>query len=109
MDAPGEQQGPARERGSRARKRSGMTSTDPGAQSTRERVGEQVDPFGHGHSTAAWTAVFIVMLGSLVMCISVVVGLLWLGIVGAVIVVAGGVAGKLLGAMGFGAKGHSVH
>jgi hypothetical protein len=86
-----------------------MTSTEPGAAPTRERVGEQADPYGHGHSAAAWAAVFIVMAGSLIISIAVVVGWLWLGIVGAVVVVAGGLAGKLLAAMGFGAKGHSVH
>ena len=88
-----------------------MTSTDKGipASAQRERVGEQVDPYGHGHSLAAWVAVFVVMAGSLVLSLAVVFGLLWLGIVGAVITALGGVAGKLLGAMGFGAKGHSVH
>jgi hypothetical protein len=86
-----------------------MTSTDHGAPAGRERVGEQVDAFGHGHSTAAWAAVLVVMLGALVMSIAVILGSLWLGIVGAVVVVAGGFLGKLLGAMGFGAKGHSVH
>jgi hypothetical protein len=86
-----------------------MTSTDNGVPATRERVGEHLDPFGHGHSTAAWAAVFTVMLGALIMSLAVVFGLLWLGIVGAVVVVAGGLLGKLLAAMGFGAKGHSVH
>ena len=86
-----------------------MTSTDPGAAPTRERVGEQVDPYGHGHSAAAWAAVLIVMLGSLVISIAVVGGWLGVGILGAVIAAAGGLAGKLLAAAGFGAKGHSVH
>jgi hypothetical protein len=49
------------------------------------------------------------MLGSLVTSLAVVFGILWLGIVGGVIAVAGGLVGKLMGAMGFGAKGHSVH
>ena len=88
-----------------------MTSTDKGipASAQRERVGEQVDPYGHGHSLAAWVAVFVVMAGSLVLSLAVVFGLLWLGIVGAVITAFGGVVGKLLGAMGFGTKAHSVH
>jgi hypothetical protein len=88
-----------------------MTSTDKGVPASvqRERVGEQADPFGHGHSPAAWAAVFVVMAGSLVMSLAVVFGLLWLGIVGGVIAALGGVVGKLLGAMGFGTKGHSVH
>jgi hypothetical protein len=86
-----------------------MTSTDHGLPAGRDRVGEQVDPYGHGHSAAAWVAVFVVMIGSLIACLAVVFGLLWLGIVGGVIALAGGPIGKLLGAMGFGAKGHSVH
>ena len=86
-----------------------MTSTDRGVPQARERVGEQADPYGHGHSTAAWAAVFVVMLGALVISLAVVFGNLWLGIAGGVITVAGGLLGKLLSAMGFGAKAHSVH
>ena len=86
-----------------------MTSTERGVPPARERIGEQVDPYGHGHSAAAWAAVFVVMLGALVISLAVVFGNLWLGIVGGVITAAGGLLGKLLGAMGFGAKGHSVH
>jgi hypothetical protein len=86
-----------------------MTSTDRGAEQARERVGELADPYGHGHSTAAWAAVFVVMFGALIISLAVVFGLLWLGIVGGVVTVAGGLLGKLLSAMGFGAKAHSVH
>jgi hypothetical protein len=86
-----------------------MTSTDRGVPQAPERVGEQADPYGHGHSTAAWAAVFVVMLGALVISLAVVFGNVWLGIAGGVITVAGGLLGKLLSAMGFGAKGHSVH
>jgi hypothetical protein len=86
-----------------------MSSTEPGVQAARERVGEQVEQYGHGHSTAAWVAVGVVILGSLIVSLAVVFGVLWLGIVGAVVTVAGGLLGKLLTAMGFGAKGHSVH
>ena len=69
------------------------------------------DPYGHGHSVAAWVAVAVVMLGALLMSIAVAIGwdVLWLFIVGAVVVVLGPVLGKLLGAMGFGAKTHSTH
>jgi hypothetical protein len=58
-----------------------MTSTDHGGPAARERIGEQVDPYGHGHSPAAWAAVFVVMLGALIASVAVVVGELWLGIV----------------------------
>jgi hypothetical protein len=64
------------------------------------------DPYGHGNSVAAWTAVITIMVGSLIMCIAVAIGwgVLWLFIVGAVVVVAGALSGKILSAMGFGSK-----
>jgi hypothetical protein len=70
---------------------------------------EQHDPYGHGHSVAAWTAVSVVLLGSLLMCIGVAIGwdALWLFIVGAVVVAIGPVLGKVLGAMGFGSHNRS--
>jgi hypothetical protein len=63
------------------------------------------DHASHGQSTAAWTAVGIVMLGSLIMCIAVVIVSVWLFVVGAVVAVLGALSGKLLSAMGFGASG----
>ena len=63
----------------------------------------------HGQSTASWTAVGIVMLGALVMCVAVVVATVWLFVVGAVIAVLGGISGKVLSAMGFGASGRPGH
>jgi hypothetical protein len=64
------------------------------------------DPYGHGHSVAAWVAVGIAIIGFLLMSISVAVGwdATWLFIVGVVVVVASGLIGKVLGAMGFGSK-----
>jgi hypothetical protein len=68
------------------------------------------DPYGHGHSVAAWTAVSVVMLGSLLMCVAVAIGwgATWLFVVGVVVVVIGPLLGKVLGAMGFGAHNHST-
>lgn len=69
------------------------------------------DPYGHGHSVAAWVAVTVVMFGALLMTIAVAIGwdALWLFVVGTVVaVVAGPVTGKVLGAMGFGAQ-RSTH
>jgi hypothetical protein len=65
------------------------------------------DPYGHGNSIAAWSAVLTIMLGSLIMAIAVALGwdFVWLFVVGAVIaVIVGPVVGKVLGAMGFGAQ-----
>jgi hypothetical protein len=66
----------------------------------------QVDPHGHGSSTAAWVAVCIIMLGALVMSIAVVAAMVWLFVVGAVVALVGAVSGKVLSGMGFGPTGH---
>jgi hypothetical protein len=77
----------------------------------RGAQGPHVEPDhdNHGQSPAAWTAVGIVMLGALVMAIAVVIGSVWLFVIGAVIAVLGGVCGKVLSAMGFGKSGRPGH
>lgn len=57
----------------------------------------------HGHSLAAWTGVGVVMLGSLVMSLAVVFPSVLFFVVGAVVVVLGGVAGKVMSMAGYGA------
>lgn len=57
-----------------------------------------------GRSTAAWTGVYTIMVGSLVMALAVVfTSVVWF-VVGAVICVAGVVAGKVLSMAGYGDK-----
>lgn len=80
-----------------------------GAPRPREGGEELHDPYGHGHSVAAWTAVGVVLVGFLVMSIAVVITETWMLVAGAVIAAVGGVLGKLLTAMGFGTKQHSGH
>lgn len=60
---------------------------------------------GHGNSVAAWTAVTMIMLGSLVMSVGVAIPRLWVGIAGGVLVVGGALAGKILSVAGFGVSG----
>ena len=67
------------------------------------------DHESHGASPAAWIAVGTVLVGALLMCIAVVIATVWLFVVGAVVVVAGGIAGKLLSAAGFGVSGRPGH
>jgi hypothetical protein len=58
----------------------------------------------HGHTVAAWTAVGICILGFLVGSIGVVIAqplVFWIGVA---LLPIGGVAGKVLSLMGFGAK-----
>ena len=57
---------------------------------------------GHGHSTAAWTAVTILLVGAFLISLAVVVQSLWLAIIGIVLVVVGPIAGKVLSMAGLG-------
>ena len=70
--------------------------------------GEQLHDPAHDHegnSVAAWTAVSIIMLGSLVSAIAFPLTSTWLFWVGIVVIVLGVVAGKVLAMMGFGVEG----
>jgi hypothetical protein len=62
------------------------------------------DPYGHGHSVAAWTAAGLVIFGSLLMSIAVVRPTLWLFIVGAVLAVLSMPVSMVLTAMGLGSQ-----
>lgn len=55
-----------------------------------------------GQSTAAWTAVGIVLVASLLISVAVVVKSWPLAIVGMVLIVVGAAAGKILAMAGFG-------
>jgi hypothetical protein len=61
----------------------------------------------HGHSVAAWTAVGIILLGSAIASVAVLLPNVVIGIVGAVVIVAGAVAGKVMSMAGYGSKGHA--
>ncbi|MFN8077451.1 MAG: HGxxPAAW family protein [Kineosporiaceae bacterium] len=80
----------------------GLTAGRGEAMSDGKQAPQAAHGGGHGNSVAAWTAVGIMMVGFLVASIAVAVAQLWLGIVGAVVVVLGAVVGKVLSAMGFG-------
>ena len=56
----------------------------------------------HGRSTAAWTAVTILLVASFLMCLAVVVTSWPLAIVGIVLVLVGVIVGKLLAIVGLG-------
>jgi MFS superfamily sulfate permease-like transporter len=55
-----------------------------------------------GQSTAAWTAVTILLVASFLICLAVVVSSWPLAIVGIVLAVVGVAAGKILAMAGFG-------
>ena len=55
-----------------------------------------------GQSTAAWTAVAILLLAAFLICLAVVIASWPMAIVGMVLVVVGVAAGKILAMAGFG-------
>jgi hypothetical protein len=57
---------------------------------------------GHGNSVAAWTAVVVIALGSLVSAAGVSVSTPWLFWAGVVVMALGVVVGKVMAMMGFG-------
>lgn len=84
----------------------GATAKDAGGATARDRSGGQAGQHGphdsHGHSTAAWTLVGVVLLGALVCSLAVVLAEPWLFFVGLGVIVVGAILGKVLQAMGFG-------
>jgi hypothetical protein len=64
---------------------------------------------GHGNSVAAWTAVSVLILGSLVIAIGVIATSWPVSIIGAVVCLAGAMSGKVLAAIGFGIAGRDQH
>ncbi|MFK4089715.1 HGxxPAAW family protein [Kribbella sp. NPDC020789] len=78
-----------------------MENTTAGQAATR--VSEEAPHDAHGNSTAAWTAVAIILVGFTVGAIAMVLGPNWLLFWIAVgIVVLGALAGKVLQLLGFG-------
>jgi hypothetical protein len=60
----------------------------------------------HGHSTAAWIGVGIILLGTAIASVAVVIPNRVVGGIGAVVVIAGVVAWKLLSMAGYRHDGH---
>jgi fatty acid desaturase len=56
----------------------------------------------HGHTTAAWTAVAIIFIGSLISAVALPLAWAWLFFVGLGVMVLGAVVGKVLQMMGLG-------
>ena len=62
----------------------------------------------HGHSVAAWTMVGIILVGAIIGCIAVIIPSVPVGILSAVVIVLGAVAGKVLSMAGYGAAAHDT-
>ena len=62
------------------------------------------DHDNHGQSTAAWTAVAVILAGTIIMSLAVVFPSVFWFVVGSAVVVLGAFLGKVLSMMGYGAK-----
>ncbi len=62
------------------------------------------DP-GHGNSIAAWTAVSLITLGTVIGAIAFPLNSVWVFWAGVVVIVLGVLAGKVMAMMGFGVHG----
>ncbi|WP_372592699.1 HGxxPAAW family protein [Actinotalea sp.] len=77
-----------------------MSETNPGAERVHLPVASP--PANHGHTTAAWVTVITVLVGSTLAAVAMVFAAVPLVWVGAVIVVLGLVAGRVLKMLGLG-------
>ena len=82
---------------------------EPSEHEEHEEHEQHEEHDSEGHSVAAWTAVGIILLGSLVMALAVVFPSLTWFIVGAVVVLVGIITGKVLAMAGYGEKASTYH
>src|SRR3954454_12958177 len=83
---------------------SGVERGEPDEHAAHEAHEAPEEHDSEGRSVAAWTAVAIILVGCVVMSLAVVFpSVLWF-VVGAVVVVAGAITGKVLAMAGYGAK-----
>lgn len=80
-----------------------MTETNPAAE--RDHLPPSSPPINHGNTTAAWVTVLLVVLGGVVASVAMVFALVPVVWVGAGIVLAGLVAGRVLKMLGLGQPG----
>ncbi|MBM6620883.1 hypothetical protein JTF08_04605 [Micrococcaceae bacterium RIT802] len=64
------------------------------------------EPVGHGNSVAAWTAVGVMLIGTLVGCIAFALHAAIGVYIGVAIIVIGLIAGGVMRQIGFGVGGH---
>lgn len=62
-------------------------------------------PRNHGHTTAAWVTVVVVLVGALVSCLAVIFAESWMFWAGLGVIVIGLVLGRVLKMFGFGQPG----
>ncbi len=67
-------------------------------------MSDHSDP-GHGHSTAAWTAVVIMLIGFTIGTVAFFFALVWLVWASAALVLLGWIVGGVMAKAGYGVKG----
>ena len=71
---------------------------------TKHQPAPRVDPH-HGNNVASWTAVAVMVVGFIIAAVGVGMASVPVCVVGAVVIVAGAIAGKVMSGMGLGAYG----
>jgi hypothetical protein len=81
-----------------------MTQPSSGVEHGDSAHQEHEEHERHGHSTAAWTGVGIILVGAVIMALAVVFASVMWFVVGAIVVVVGVIAGKVMAMAGYGDK-----
>ncbi|WP_427008000.1 HGxxPAAW family protein [Pseudarthrobacter sp. H2] len=86
-------------------------ATVSASQSARADIQDGIDhsePTGHGNSPAAWTCVIIMLIGALIASIAFVIANTPIFIAGAVVMLAGLLAGWIMRKAGYGVGGSKL-
>jgi uncharacterized membrane protein len=86
-------------------------ATVSASQSARAEIQDGIDhsePTGHGNSPAAWTCVIIMLIGALIASIAFVIDSTPIFIAGAVVMLAGLLAGWIMRKAGYGVGGSKL-
>ena len=81
-----------------------MTQPSSGAEHGDSANEEHEEHESHGHSTAAWSGVGIILVGSVIMALAVVFASVMWFVIGAIVAVVGIIGGKVLAMAGYGDK-----
>jgi uncharacterized membrane protein len=86
-------------------------ATVSASQSARAEIQDGIDhsePTGHGNSPAAWTCVIIMLIGALIASIAFVIANTPIFVAGAVVMLAGLLAGWIMRKAGYGVGGSKL-
>lgn len=86
-------------------------ATVSASQSARTEIQDGIDhsePTGHGNSPAAWTCVIIMLIGALIASIAFVIANTPIFVAGAIVMLAGLLAGWIMRKAGYGVGGSKL-